>query len=189
MTTLVANVPLATVWRTIPGYEKLYEVSDLGDVRSVDRIVEYPNNKPSRFFKGKILKQSLQVNKKYYGVRLSKKGKTRLWLTHQLVALAFLGPRKAKMFVCHGPKGCFINTVENLSYGTAVKNSFDQWRDKTKRHGELCSWSKLKTQEVLEIRTLYKNGEKNKTLARRFNISPSRVCDIVKGRGWNHLKS
>lgn len=175
------------IWKPIPGYEGLYEVTAFGDVRSVDRIVEYPDNKPSRFFKGKILKQSLQVNKKYYGLRLSKKGKTKLWLIHQLVALSFLGPRETNMVVCHGPKGCLVNTLDNLSYGTVLKNNLDQWRDKTKPYGELCSWSKLKTKEVFEIHALHKAGVSNKSLSLRFNVSPSRICDIIKGRGWNHL--
>jgi hypothetical protein len=187
MTTLVAKPSRVKIWKSIPGYEGLYEVSNFGEVRSIDRIIEYPNNKLFRYFKGKILKQSLQVKRRYYGVRLSKQGKTKLWLIHQLVALAFLGPKGIDMVVCHGPEGSLINTPENLSYGTYSKNNLDQWRDKTKPHGELCSWSKLKTKEVFEIQALHKNGVKNKDLALRFNVSPSRICDIIKGRGWNHL--
>lgn len=182
MTTLVA-----VIWKAIPGYENLYEISNTGLVRSVDRIIKYPNNKPSRFFKGKLLKQSLQVNKKYYGLRLSKQGKTKLWLTHQLVALAFLGPREANMVVCHGPEGPLVNTVKNLSYGTHKKNNQDQWRDKTKIYGELSLQAKLKAKDVLEIVSLHKEGVKNKEIAFHFNVSPSTICDIIKGRGWKHL--
>jgi hypothetical protein len=176
-------------WRSIPGYENLYKVSDQGFVKSLDRLVKYPNGKPARYFKGKILKQSLQVSKYYYGLRLSKQGKTKLWLTHQLVALAFMGPTPQNMVICHGPKGSFVNTLDNLSFGTCSKNSFDQWRDGTKKHGEKCSWSKLTSADVLEIKKLRMQGIKNKDIAFYFNISPSRVCDIIKGRGWNHLNN
>lgn len=187
MTTLVANVPPVKVWKEIPNYEGLYEVSNDGEVRSVDRVVIYPCNKPSRFFKGKILKQSLNVNKKYFGLRLSKQGKTKLWLVHQLVAIAFLGPSPKGMVVCHGPGGSFDNRLKNLSYGTPSQNSFDQWRDNTKLYGELCSWSKLTATQVNQIKQEYKNGITNKELAKKFNVSRSRICDIIKGRGWNHL--
>lgn len=187
MTTLVANVPPVKVWVPIPGYEGLYEVSNQGDVRSIDRLVKYPNGKPNRLFKGKLLKQSLQVKKRYYGLRLSKQGKTRLWLTHQLVAMSFLGPQPKGMMVCHGSLGPFCNTVENLSYGTAVKNSLDQWRDGTKPHGEKCSWSKLTAAQVKTIKEEYAAGIRNKDLAIKYNVSPSRICDIIKGRGWNYL--
>lgn len=188
MTTLVANVPPIKVWAPIPGYKSLYEVSDQGDVRSLDRIVKYPGGKSDRLFKGKILKQSLHVNKRYYGLRLSKQGKTKLWLTHQLVAMAFLGPQPLGMVICHGPDGQLCNTVKNLSYDTPAKNSFDQWRDGTKLHGEKCSWSKLTANQVKTIKEEYASGVRNKELAIKYKVSPSRICDIIKGRGWNHLE-
>jgi hypothetical protein len=187
MTTLVANVPPTKVWLPIVGYEGLYEVSNDGQVKSIDRIVVYPDGKQPRKFKGKLLKQCLNVNKTYYGVRLSKQGKTKLWLTHQLVAIAFLGKKPKGCLVCHGPKGNLCNEVTNLSYGTPKQNAADQSRDGTKRYGEKCSWSKLTESEVLEIKNLYLKGVQGKDLAIKFSISRSRVCDIVKGRGWNYL--
>jgi hypothetical protein len=187
MTTLVANVPPTKVWLPVVGYEGLYEVSNDGQVKSIDRIIVYPDGKQPRKFKGKLLKQCLNVNKTYYGVRLSKQGKTKLWLTHQLVAIAFLGEKPKGYLVCHGPKGKLCNEVTNLSYGTPKQNAADQLRDGTKRYGEKCSWSKLTESEVLEIKNLYFKGVQGKDLAIKFSISRSRVCDIVKGRGWNYL--
>jgi len=180
---------LGEEWRAVVGYEGLYEVSSQGSVRSLDRTVLYPDGKPSRNFKGKLLKQCLNVKQRYYGVRLSKQGKTKLWLIHQLVAAAFLGNRPEGWVICHGSQGPLCNEVNNLSYGTVVQNSKDQWRDGTKRYGEKCSWSKLTTSEVLMIKELYEKGTKGKELAIMFEISHSRVCDIVKGRGWTHLNN
>lgn len=176
-------------WKPVIGYENLYEVSNKGFVRSVDRIVTYPNGKSSRNFKGKLLKQCLNVKKNYYGVRLSKQGKTKLWLVHQLVAAAFLGVRPKGFVICHGPKGNLCNEITNISYGTAKQNSADQWRDGTKRYGEKCSWSKLTSSEVLKIKKLHKKGAKSKDLAIMFNVSRSSICDILKERTWNHLKN
>jgi hypothetical protein len=187
MTTLVANVPPTKVWLPVVGYEGLYEVSNDGQVKSIDRIVIYPDEKQPRKFKGKLLKQCLNVNKKYYGVRLSKQGKTKLWLTHQLVAIAFLGKKPKGHLVCHGSRGSLCNEVTNLSYGTPKQNAADQLRDGTKCYGEKCSWSKLTESDVLEIKNLYTKGVQGKDLAMKFSISRSRVCDIVKGRGWNYL--
>lgn len=179
----------AEEWKPVVGYEGLYEVSNQGQVKSLDRIVEYLDKKPSRKFKGKLLKQSLNVQKRYYGVRLSKQGKTKLWLVHQLVAAAFLGDRPEKYVVCHGLKGRLCNEITNLSYGTPEKNAADQWRDGTKKYGEKCSWSKLTAAEVTEIKKLHEKGTKGKDLAMMFSVSRSRICDIVKGRGWTHLNN
>lgn len=189
MTTLVANVHIKQEWRPIPGYEGLYEVSGQGEVRSLDRVVRYPHGKPDRLFKGKVLKQCLNVNKHYYGVRLSKQGKTKLWLIHQLVAMAFLGERPEGMVICHGASGKLCNTVQNLSYDTPAKNSFDQWRDGTKLYGEKCPNSKLTAAQVKAIKKEYSSGARNKDLAIKYGVSPSRICDIIKGRGWNHLEN
>ena len=54
-------------WRPIEGYEGFYEVSNLGQVRSLDRVVE--DSRGERKLKGKLLKQ-LQKNAGYYGVGL-----------------------------------------------------------------------------------------------------------------------
>ena len=45
------------IWKEIEGFEGFYEISNLGRVRSLDRIVYFKNNKGKREYKGKILKQ------------------------------------------------------------------------------------------------------------------------------------
>lgn len=71
-------------WRPVVGYEGLYEVSDLGNVRSLDRYVTDTRN-GTRFYKGKLLKpQKLKTG--YYIVTLKKRPK----LLHRLVAEAFI---------------------------------------------------------------------------------------------------
>jgi hypothetical protein len=178
---------LGEEWRAVVGYEGLYEVSSQGSVRSLDRIVLYPDGKPSRNFKGKVLKQCLNVKQRYYGVRLSKQGKTKLWLVHQLVAAAFLGNRPEGWVICHGSQGPLCNEINNLSYGTASQNSKDQWRDGTKLYGEKVFNSKLTAEKVLQIKELRKAGKTLAELSQKYAISPQRICDIMSGRGWNHL--
>jgi hypothetical protein len=178
---------LSEEWKAVVGYEGLYEVSSQGSVRSLDRTVLYPNGKPNRNFKGKLLKQCLNVKQRYYGVRLSKQGKTKLWLIHQLVAAAFLGNKPADHVICHGPKGHLCNEINNLSYGTFSQNAKDQWRDGTKIYGEKVFNSKLTAKKVLQIKKLRKSGKTLTELSQKFAISPQRICDIMSGRGWNHL--
>jgi hypothetical protein len=71
--------------------------------------------------KGKVLKQRVHSTVKY--LCLSIKGKS--YYTHELVALAYLGPRPKDMKVLHG-KGK-KPYLENLSYGTQSKNMI-QWQ-------------------------------------------------------------
>jgi predicted XRE-type DNA-binding protein len=176
-------------WRPVVGYEGLYEVSSLGQVRSVDRIVIYPNGKSNRNFKGKLLKQCLNVRNRYHGVRLSKQGKTKLWLTHQLVANAFLGLPLEQHVICHGPKGQFCNEVTNLSWGTMKQNiGPDRVRDGTDSRGEKSSSAKLNKMQVKVIRRLLESKTMTqKEIADIFGVRPGTICDIKKGRTWQHL--
>jgi len=76
------------VWKDIKGYEKLYQVSNLGKVRSLDRLVVYKNGR-KRLWHGVILKKMTQKTG-YLTVNLSKNGKQDYFFVHHLVVLNFL---------------------------------------------------------------------------------------------------
>ena len=76
------------IWKDIEGYEGLYEVSNFGNVRSVDRIVTCSNGK-KRLRKGRILKPAKQKNGYLFCI-LYKNSKPKLCKVHRLVAAAFI---------------------------------------------------------------------------------------------------
>jgi len=77
------------VFKPIPGYEGSYEVSNLGNVRSLNRVVYRCNGKNKISLKGKVLKQGISSNG-YFTVNLySKHGTHKNYLTHILVAMTF----------------------------------------------------------------------------------------------------
>lgn len=123
-------------WAPIPGYVGLYEVSDQGRVRSVDRFIEYANG-TRRFRKGRPMRGGTQG--RYRTVLLSPGGgKVRNHTVHSLVLAAFVGPRPEGMDVCHGDGDCTNNRLDNLRYDTREANVEDM-----RRHGSL--WQVHKT--------------------------------------------
>ena len=74
-------------WKDIKGYEGYYQVSDFGNVRSLDRYIS--NGKSTFLKKGKDLKASLN-NYGYKRVGLWKDNKSKHFCLHSLVAIAFL---------------------------------------------------------------------------------------------------
>jgi hypothetical protein len=118
-------------WRDIPGYEGMYQVSDLGRVRSLDRVVPQKNGPRKR--KGRIIKPSVNTTG-YYHVML---GRGASHLVHTLVALAFIGSRPKGHDVRHGELGKLNNSVSNISYGTRTENNNDRWRDGTMTHRQV----------------------------------------------------
>jgi len=119
-------------WRDVVGYSGYYEVSDMGRVRSVDRVIT-SIGRSSQTLKGRLLKTFVMGTYGHLSVSLSKQGKVRRRYVHQLVAEAFIGPRPKGHQVRHGPKGVLNNCLSNLSYGTRSEDGLDKRRDGT--HG------------------------------------------------------
>ena len=101
-------------WRAIEGYEGLYEVSSLGRVRSIPHKFSFPNNKDG------ILACSMASGYKH--VVLSKKGKSKGFLVHRLVASAFLIKPRGRKQVNHKDENKLNNAVSNLEWVTPRQN-------------------------------------------------------------------
>jgi len=102
------------VFKTIPGYEGIYEISSLGRVRSLPRLVKCKNEK-FRLTIDKILRQ--RINKKgYFSILLNKNNISKMYLTHQLVGISFLNHtlENSKIVINHKNFIRSDNRLENL---------------------------------------------------------------------------
>jgi hypothetical protein len=75
------------IWKDIPNYEGLYQVSSVGRVKSVSRTVY---GKRVQFLKERIMKPTLDANDYYYYVKLRKDGRYKKFYVHRLVCIAFV---------------------------------------------------------------------------------------------------
>ena len=108
------------IWRPIKDYEGLYEVSSLGNVRSVDRYVM--NGNRYRLLKGKPIKV-FPDSKGYLRVRLCKNNKAKNYSVHRLVANAFIPNPNNLPCIDHINTIRDDNRVENLRWCTQKENS------------------------------------------------------------------
>lgn len=106
------------IWRDVVGYKGCYQVSDLGNIRSLDRI-DYTG----RRLKGRILKPAIACG--YLVVNLSLNGKVKTLKVHQLVAITFLNhkPCGHKLVIDHIDNNKLNNSLENLQIITQRENS------------------------------------------------------------------
>ena len=108
------------IWKDIKGYEGLYQVSNLGRVKSFDRWVKGSYN-GLQFKKGKILKPS--IGHFYFQVSLVNiNGEKNSYTIHRLVAESFLPNPENKTEIDHIDTNPLNNNVENLKWCTHKEN-------------------------------------------------------------------
>lgn len=116
------------LWKDIPGYEGLYQVSNCGRVRSVDRLVLHRKNGLT-LYKGRVL-NARPTKKGYPLVCLSIGSKIKYCYVHRLVAEAFCERSEGDYLVRHLDDVKTRNVVENLAWGTMVDNYADYLENK-----------------------------------------------------------
>lgn len=106
-------------WKAIEGFEGLYEISNKGQVKALDRYVL--NNGGMQHRKERILKPHKQ-NGGHLIVVLCKDGKTYPRTIHRLVAIAFIPNPQNKPVVDHKDTNPLNNNVDNLKWVTQKEN-------------------------------------------------------------------
>lgn len=108
------------IWKTIKGYEGIYEVSNLGRVRSLDRTYKLINGYPQTI-KGRIMSQ-FNTKDGYKGIRLRTRTDRKSFKVHRLVAQVFIPNPENYPFVNHKDEDKHNNHVDNLEWCTPKYN-------------------------------------------------------------------
>lgn len=171
-------------WRpiTVPVYSEFYEVSDQGNVRSVDRVTINKNGRPMRW-PDLIVRPSVNGSKgrkKYLGVCLCVCGRIRRFLVHRLVAMAFIPNPGDLPEVNHIDGVKMNNVVANLEWCSSAAN-----REHAVRMGLIFpppDKTKLSNADVAAIRTMAAEGMLQKDIALRFSVSGGTISLIVNNK-------
>ncbi|MDY2737048.1 NUMOD4 domain-containing protein [Intestinibacter sp.] len=172
------------VWKDIKGYEGLYQVSNLGRVKSLDRIVYQKNsfgNIQKNIYKGKIL--SLFEDKDgYLRVNLKKDKKMKQYGVHVLVANTFLNINKFKYMeyedlskidinrlqINHKNENKKDNCIDNLEFCTVAYNT---------NYGS-------REQKIIQLDLsgkIIKVWDSRKKASKELHISRNTINEILRG--------
>lgn len=176
-------------WRSVPGYEGEYEISDTGQIRSLDRRAMVGHG-ATRSVRGRLVTQSAHQHG-YVVVSLQRDNKSRVFLVHRLVAMAFLGAIPEESEVNHKDGDKRNNAVGNLEIVTRQENIDHAVRTGLiDNKGEKNATSRLTTCQVREIRSLHRDGWGGyKALGKRFGVPWGTVRNVVKRRTWGHVEA
>lgn len=174
------------IWRDIKGYEGYYQVSNMGIIKGLNRIVNGKGSS-SIMLNEKILKPQPNGDR-YNFVVLCKKGKQKAQTVHRIVAITFISNPKNKKEVNHKNGIKTDNQVSNLEWCTHAENQKHAADNGLMARGEKQGRSKLTEADIREIRKLKKEGKEQKEIAKLFKISDPHVSDIVNSKSWTWLK-
>lgn len=174
-------------WRPIPDWEGIYDVSDLGRVKSLERVVMRGNG-----WKYTVRERILKLTSDkdgYPGVGLCMNGRAKHFLVHRLVLLAFVGLPPPGHEGCHEDNNPGNPRLSNLRWDTSAGNQADKIKHGTSYRGERHGSAKLNENNVHEIRRRIKTGETQPSIASSFGVTPATVGDIKSGYTWGWLQT
>lgn len=166
-------------WQQIKGFEGLYEVSSLGNVRNSVTLVN------------KSKSGNLGPRARYKYVTLFKNNIGKKIQIHRLVAKAFIQNPMNFPYVLHIKNDRSDNTVSNLKWGTQYHNYLDAVREGTYklppiRRGNANNKTKLTPEKVLKIRELA-TKHTQEALAKIFGVGRGAIRGVLEKTSWKYL--
>lgn len=166
---------MSEIWNDVVGFEGLYAVSDLGRVRSLDRVVICggPNGQLVRkHLRGRVLRPGPRPSG-HLTVVLGGVSRN----VHALVLESFVGPRPFPAAQARHLNGNEKdNRLANLAWGSRARNTSDR---KWHRGSSIY---KLTPHAAAQVKARLRSGAKQRDIAQEFGISRSTVTAINTGR-------
>lgn len=168
-------------WKDIEGYEGLYQVSNLGKVKSLSRIIIRSNGR-QHTVKEKYIKQ-FQDKCGYMVAYLCKCGKKSNCRVHRLVANAFIPNLKNKPQVNHKDGNKTNNNVNNLEWCTNGENQIHAFQYGLNHHTRISGYDNSQSKEIIMC-DLQGNEIKRfgsiKEAGRKMKIQDTNIINVAK---------
>lgn len=181
---------MSEIWKPIPGFERFYEASDKGNVRSLTRSVihTWMGRTKTTTKTGRVLRPYIDKDG-YAQLRIfGKDGAKKKIGGHQAVALAFIPNPHGLPQVAHKDHNRTNNMPDNLKWATNAENHQDSVAiHRYASAGPIRNKTNAVTIEIVRsIRARYAAGERPTDIARDLGLNPRHVTKIVNRERWAH---
>jgi hypothetical protein len=173
-------------WKPVTGYEGLYEVSNIGRVRSLDRIVNYSDGRVRSFAGG--IRKLIVTQYGYHSVEFKAQDRKERILVHRLVAREFIPNPENLPFVMHLDDNRTNNVLVNLRWGTCQDNTDDKVSKNRQLKGTEIKQAVLTESAVSNIRYRLLAGCAGRSLASEYGVSEATISHIKHNHNWSHVK-
>lgn len=173
--------------KPIKGFEGLYEISDKGEVISLERTLPVMGTNYTR----KETKTFGHKNGRGYLVFDFRRRGGKCVSVHRLVAEAFIPNPENKPQINHKNGIKTDNRVENLEWCTNSENQIHAFKNGLQKSNFNHPNSKLTYDDVIYIKTNYQKGVLGKgmtSLAKKFNVCYTTIQQIIKGESYKNIK-
>lgn len=175
-------------WKDIVGFEGLYQISNMGRVKVLEKKLKTRNGFAIR--REKIMKPVKKDNN-YLFVRLTnKEGLKKCLYVHRLVAIHFIPNPENKPDVNHKRSNKSDNRFFRLEWCTKSENLIHSFKQGTHipTRGTISTMAKLNETKVLQIKETYSQGGTSiRKLADQYGVHHSVIDGILKGKRWPHV--
>lgn len=169
------------IFKPIKGFETSHEVSNFGQVRSKDRIIQRINGK-SLPLKARFIRS--WVSSGYEQVTINNRNH---FLVHRLVAEAFLVHTEKQIQVNHIDCNKLNNHINNLEWCTPSENKAHALKSGRYNKGSMCKHAKLTEKDIPEIFKMRLSGLSCLQIGTTFGVDLALIARILNRKAWKHV--
>jgi len=171
------------IWKDIEGYEGIYEVSNLGRIKALEKLIW--NGYGYFIKKEQIRKISCNNKTGYCHIPLWVNNKPKMYYIHRLVASAFINNVENKKEVNHKDGDKKNNNVNNLEWVDRIQNIRHSIKILGNRQdGSFNNNTKLTELDVYNIKN---DNRIHRLIAADYNVSRTAITMIKNNKNWKTI--